>query len=187
MPLTNQQFEKWLNQAHGHKRCVLIELNNSVEPVYLSTREYRSWPNDSLPNIPFDVRLTELPEIVSTDSLAEIGDFEFSWPEKMNDLISRYWRGRTYQMWLGSAEWCFDDFRLIAAGFIDDVRRVSRDRLRVEFADTGRLLEQSIQNTRVNVVTAPDVDVIPVVEPQPINTGYSHYYTGTSAGGGGYS
>ena len=152
--LSDADYQRWLRVSAPADKCLLITLENSEAPIYISSRAYISGFDDALSCQPFRDCLIDMPEMTDAGSV-EIGDLAFVWPGRADDLRALYWRGYPYEIRIGSVDWSYDDFRVVASGFIEQISRIDRDSIKVDFASAGMALEQSIAETRVNDILLP--------------------------------
>ena len=145
--LTDAEYQTWLADSAPAERCLLIALESDSGMVRVGWPAFISRPEDEYPNLAWDDVLTELPEFKSSGGNLEVGDLEIVWPDEINELFSRYWRGRRYRIWMGSQTWPMDDFRIIASGRISSVERTSPHRLRFKFLNAAVVLDSPIVET----------------------------------------
>ncbi len=144
MPLSDDDYQYWLEQSASSERCLLAALESDSGMVRVGWPAFINRPSDQYPNLFWDDVLSELPEFSSADGVIDVGDLEIVWPEQVNELFSRYWRGRRYRMWLGSQLWPMDDFRVIASGRIESVERTGAHRIKFNFMSASVLLSVAI-------------------------------------------
>ena len=174
--LTDADYQKWLSDSAPAERCLLVALESDAGLIRVGWPAFISRPTDQYPNLPFDDVLTELPEFKSNGGSLEVGDLEIVWPDKINELFSRFWRGRRYRMWMGSKNWPMDDFRIIASGRISNVERTSPHRLRFMFLSAAVVLDTPIVESEEYSTLTLELSVDSSSEPRDFSADTSQIY-----------
>lgn len=174
--LTDADYKIWLSDSAPAERCLLIALESDAGLIRLGWPAFISRPDDQYPNLAFDDVLTALPEFKSSGGNLEVGDLEIVWPDKINELFSRYWRGYRYRMWMGSKEWPMDDFRIIGTGRISNVERTSPHRLRFTFLNAAVVLDAPIVEAEEYSTHEIDLSVTSSNEPRDFSSDLTMVY-----------
>lgn len=128
-------YNQWLNDTTRDQfRILLIDLEHSAGTVRLSSLPWIS-PN----NIIYDDFLLNRPYMEnSLAQLADLGDMQAINPDTESNWLNHQWSGFKFRWLFGDTSWRLDEFRTIASGTIEGIRRVGDRRYRFDLVSEAQ-------------------------------------------------
>jgi hypothetical protein len=159
MPITNQQYQAWLNDQDAI-RCILVEVDvklagGSNVTRYLSNKGYVTSPTDTPANTeypPLIVGGVKFSQSISIDGSVSLsfGDLELNNHDgSLDSWLDDFWVNRNITVYAGDARWARADFRQIFTGVVTGVDSRSRNRVNLKLSDKMQRLNTPITETKL--------------------------------------
>ena len=134
IPTNDEEYELWLlNSQNQGYQVLLLEFDNSVETVRMSSKAFISSANK-----PYDNWIKSKPYMEDAlYNFVSVGDVDVINMDDDNDWMNRTWGGHQSRWYFGDLRWPRESFKQIATCTISECRFIGERVFRFDLLDNG--------------------------------------------------